>query len=99
MQRVMIIIYDNYLPRPISSLKMSQYDQFGLWLNNQLILQDLNEDELESNIKPISAIFGGFAQMIKICMDSEDCYKLKLQQHQQLFTFLNSIKEEQSQSE
>eukprot|EP01084_Bolivina_argentea_P098843 177686_1 len=71
---------------------MSNYDQFALWLNNRLLLDELTDNDLHSQCAQIYELFGGFKEMIKLCIGK--VHSSKLQKHQTLFKLLSDIKEE-----
>eukprot|EP01084_Bolivina_argentea_P041182 75996_1 len=70
------------------------YDQFGLWLNNRNLLNKLNDSTLISKQNEIISFFGGFREIINLCM--KNAFTIDLRKHQQLFILINKFKEEQN---
>eukprot|EP01084_Bolivina_argentea_P167483 290668_1 len=68
-------------------------DQFGLWLNNSRLFNQLNDDTLKSKQCEIISFFGGFREVINLCMKHQ--FNINLLKHQKLFQLLISFKTEQ----
>eukprot|EP01084_Bolivina_argentea_P013356 25034_1 len=72
---------------------MSNFDQFSLWLNNRLLLDEIDEDNLNAHASEIFKFFGGFKELIKHRIGTT--YESQLQTEQNLFQLLSDIKSEE----
>eukprot|EP01084_Bolivina_argentea_P167484 290670_1 len=70
-------------------------DQFGLWLNNRKLFNQLNGDTLKAKQCEIISFFGGFRELINLCMKYQ--FNIHLPKHQKLFKLLVSFKHQQEQ--
>ena len=67
---------------------MTNYDQFALWLSNRKLIDNL-EAILNEHQDAIIEAFGGFKEMVKLCLSAPN--NINLFQHQDLFQLFSDI--------